>query len=49
MAGPLSSSVFVWIAASGVTALGLAWTLPLATRVLSDVLRVAWLVVSNVR
>lgn len=43
------SSVFAWSAVTSVTAFGLAWTLPLSARVMSDVVHVAWLILSNVR
>ncbi len=48
MSGPVSSA-FLWATATGATALGLAWTSSAATRVVSDVLLVIWLVLSNVR
>jgi hypothetical protein len=43
------SSVLVWVAATGATALGVAWMSPLAVRLFSGVVRAAWLIVSNVR
>ena len=44
-----ASSVLFWATATSVTALGIAWTSPAATRLVRDVLLVAWLVLSNVR
>jgi hypothetical protein len=47
MSGPVSSAL-VWVV-TGLTALGLTLTSPLAAGMLSNVVQIAWLVLSNAR